>query len=90
MPPKRKSLPRSPELAALGQAIERRIAEETEMSRDSVAQESGMDVRRVGDYVRGQRNPRYTTLLRLCKGLDLSLGELMTRVDTLREDDSKS
>jgi transcriptional regulator with XRE-family HTH domain len=85
MPAQRKSQPRSPAHAALGQAIELLIAEDAQMSQDSVAHESGLNLRQVNDYVRGQGNPTYMTLLRLCAGLHVSLGELMTRADDLRE-----
>lgn len=85
MPAKRKSKPLSPDHAALAQAIELAIAEDTQMSQDSVASESGLNIRQVNAFVRGQGNPTYTTLLRLCKGLHVSLGELMTLADDLRE-----
>jgi transcriptional regulator with XRE-family HTH domain len=83
--PKRKSKPLSPDHAALAQAIELLIAEDERMSQDSVASESGLNIRQVNAFVRGQGNPTYTTLLRLCKGLHVKLGELMTRADDLRE-----
>jgi transcriptional regulator with XRE-family HTH domain len=55
------------------------------MSQDSVAQDSGLSLRQVSDYVRGRGNPTFESLLRLCEGLHVSLGELMTRTDDLRE-----
>jgi transcriptional regulator with XRE-family HTH domain len=85
MPPQRRSKPRGPEYAALGQAIELLIAEDADMTQESVADESGMNIKQVGALVRGQSNPTYRNLLRLCKGLHVSPGELMTRADELRE-----
>jgi transcriptional regulator with XRE-family HTH domain len=85
MPPKRKSKPKSPDHAALGQAIELLIAEDAQMTQDSVADDSGLNIKQVGEFVRGKGNPTYTTLLKLSKGLHVSLGELMTRADELRE-----
>lgn len=85
MPPQRKSKPRSPDHAALAQAIELLIAEAPEMNQDSVAFDGGLNLRQVNALVRGQSNPTYTTLLRLAKGLHVRPGELMTRADELRE-----
>jgi transcriptional regulator with XRE-family HTH domain len=85
MPPQRKSKPSSPDHAALGQAIELLIAEDAQMTQDSVADDSGLNIKQVGEFVRGKGNPTYTTLLKLSKGLHVSLGELMTRADELRE-----
>lgn len=85
MPPKRRSKPRSPDHAALAHAIELLIAEDAQMSQDSVADESGLNIKQIGAFVRGQGNPTYATLLKLARGLHVSLGELMTRADELRE-----
>ncbi|MFI5009303.1 MAG: helix-turn-helix domain-containing protein [Solirubrobacterales bacterium] len=85
MAPRRKSKPLSPDHAALARAIELLIAQDERMSQDSVALESELNIRQVNTFVRGQGNPTYTTLLRLCKGLHVRLGELMTLADELRE-----
>jgi DNA-binding phage protein len=84
MPPPRKSKPRSPDHAALGQAIEIAIAANAKLTRDRVATNSGLDIRQLSTYIRGQGNPSYTTLLKLAHGLDVPLGKLMTLADTLR------
>lgn len=96
MPPERKSQPR-PELAALGKAIEDRISEVDGMTRESVWRDTrvddsdtGIDVRRIGGYIRGEHDPGYTTLKRLCKGLHLSLGEFTTRVEALEKESPES
>ena len=85
MPAQIKSKPRSPDHAALGKAIKLLIAEDAKMSQGSVAAESGLNIRQVSDFARGQGNPTYTTLLRLCDGLHVSLGELLTKADAFRE-----
>ncbi len=85
MPPQRKSKPRGPEYAALGQAIELLIAEDANMSQESVAEESGLNIKQVGAMVRGQSNPTFRNLRRLCNGLHVSPGELMTLADELYE-----
>ncbi len=81
----RTSKPRSLRHAALGQAIELVIAENADMTHESVAADSRLAVKQVGSFVRGRGNPTYTTLLKLCEGLHLSLGELMVRADELYE-----
>jgi transcriptional regulator with XRE-family HTH domain len=86
MPAKRKSKPRSPDHAALGQAIESRIEEVADMTQDTVATKGELKLRQVNSFVRGQGNPTYTTLLKLCNGLDLRIGELMTLTDDLRDE----
>jgi transcriptional regulator with XRE-family HTH domain len=85
VPPTRKSKPLSPDHAALGRAIELLIAQDEQASQESVAIESGLNIRQVNAFVRGRGNPTYTTLLRLCRGLHVRLGELMTLTDELRE-----
>jgi Helix-turn-helix. len=67
MPPQRKSKPRSADHAALAQAIELLIAEDTRMTQDTVAEDSGLNIKQIGELVRGQGNPTYTTLLKLCR-----------------------
>jgi transcriptional regulator with XRE-family HTH domain len=83
MPPQRKSIPRSPYVAALGQAIELFMAENGHMTHETVAMESRLTVKQVGELVRGQGNPTCTTVLKLCRGLHVRPGELMTRADEL-------
>jgi transcriptional regulator with XRE-family HTH domain len=83
VPRPRTSKPRSLRHAALGQAIELVIAKNAGMTQEAVAFDSGLDVKQVGTYVRGRGNPTYTTLLKLCEGLHVSLGELTSRADDL-------
>jgi transcriptional regulator with XRE-family HTH domain len=83
MPPPRRSKPRSPEHAALGEAV-RRTRLEAEMSQEALAEAAGTDLTQVGGIERGIRNPSYTTLVRLAAALDTSVGELTTLADRLR------
>lgn len=85
MPRPRTAKPRSLRHAALGQAIELVIAENAGMTQEAVADDSGLDVKQVGTFIRGQGNPTYTTLLKLCEGLHVSLGELILRAEGLYE-----
>jgi transcriptional regulator with XRE-family HTH domain len=83
MPPPRRSKPRSPEHAALGEAV-RRLRLEAGMSQEELAEAAGTDLTQVGGVERGVRNPSYTTLLRLAGALGTSVGELASLADRLR------
>ena len=83
MPPPRRSKPRSPEHAALGEAV-RSLRLEAGMSQEQLAEGAETDLTQVGGIERGVRNPSYTTLLRLADALETSVGELTTRADQLR------
>lgn len=83
MPPPRRSKPRSPEHAALGEAV-RRLRLGAELSQEELAEAAGTDLTQVGGVERGVRNPSYTTLLRLAAALGTSVGELTTLADRIR------
>jgi transcriptional regulator with XRE-family HTH domain len=83
MPPPRRSKPRSPEHAALGEAV-RQLRLEAELSQEELAEAAGTDLTQVGGVERGVRNPSYTTLLRLAGALGTSVGTLTTLADRLR------
>jgi transcriptional regulator with XRE-family HTH domain len=83
MPRPRTAKPRSLHHAALGQAINLLIAEDPRMTLDTVVAESGLDEKQVGTYIRGQGNPTYGTLLKLCDGLHVSPATLMLCAEEL-------
>jgi len=83
MPPPRRSKPRSPEHAALGEAV-RQLRLEAGMSQEQLAENAGTDLTQVGGVERGVRNPSYTTLLRLAAALGVSVGRVATLADDLR------
>jgi transcriptional regulator with XRE-family HTH domain len=83
MPPRRRSQPRSPEHAALGDAI-RRLRTEAGLSQEQLAERAATDLTQVGGVERGVRNPSYTTLVRLAAGLEVTVGQLTTLADELR------
>ena len=83
MPPQRRSKPRSPEHAALGEAI-RRLRLERGLSQEQLAERAGTDLTQIGGIERGVRNPSYTTLVRLAAALETSVGEIASRADRLR------
>jgi transcriptional regulator with XRE-family HTH domain len=54
------------------------------MSQEQLAEGAQTDLTQVGGIERGVRNPSYTTLLRLARALDTSVGKLTTLADELR------
>lgn len=84
MPPARRSKPRSPEHAALGEAV-RTLRRKAGMSQEELADAADTDLTQVGGIERGVRNPSYTTLLRLATALETTVGELTTLADELRD-----
>ena len=83
MPPQRRKEPRSPEHAALGEAV-RTLRRESGISQEQLAEGAGTDLTQVGGIERGVRNPSYTTLLRLAGALDTTVGKLTSLADELR------
>jgi transcriptional regulator with XRE-family HTH domain len=84
VPPARRSKPRSPEHAALGEAV-RTLRLDAGMSQEELADAAETDLTQVGGIERGVRNPSYTTLVRLATALRTSVGALTTLADELRE-----
>lgn len=83
MPPQRRSKPRSPEHAALGEAI-RRLRAQAGLSQEQLAERAETDLTQVGGIERGTRNPSYTTLLRLAAALDTSVAAIVRLADELQ------
>jgi transcriptional regulator with XRE-family HTH domain len=84
MPPPRRSKPRSRDHAALAGAVEQLMAQ-AGLTQEQVAERSGLNVKQINALVRGQANPTYENILKICKGLGVSPGSLMGLVDELRE-----
>ena len=59
------------------------MAEDADMTLDSVAAESGLDEKHIGTLIRGQGNPTLATLVKLCDGLHVSPATLILRTDEL-------
>jgi len=85
VPPARRSKPRSPEHAALGEAV-RTLRRKAGRSQEELADAADTDLTQVGGIERGVRNPSYTTLLRLAAALETTVGELTTLADQLRDE----
>ena len=60
----------------------RMIREEKELSQERLAELSELDRTYVSMVERGKRVPMLTTLVKLAKGLDMPLSELMRRVES--------
>ncbi len=88
MPPPRRSKPRSSDHAALAGAVERLMAQ-AGMTQEGLSERSGLNVKQVNALVRGQANPTYENILKICQGLGVSSGSLMSLVDELREHPSR-
>lgn len=82
MPPRRQAQARTPEHAALGEAI-RQTRVRAELSQEELADLAGTDITQIGGLERGVRNPSYTTLLRLATALGTQVGTLATLADEL-------
>jgi len=68
--------PRNLHVATLGHAIESVIAGDKDMNVGTVADRSGLDEKQIGILIRGQGNPTYETLRKLCRGLGVTVSEL--------------
>jgi len=83
MPPRRRRPPRTPGLAALGEAI-RQLRQEAGLSQEQVADLAETDLSQVGGIERGVRNPSYVTLQRLAAALGTTVGVIASRADELQ------
>lgn len=85
MPRKRTSIPRDPELATLGEAIEV-LRKRRGLTQTDVANACDLEVKQVGSYARGQTCPTYRNLRRLCRGLGVTPATLMLSIEELEGD----
>lgn len=68
MPPPRRKQPRTPELAALGKAVEQ-LRKDQNLTQEELGDLVFTDHKLAGEIERGQRDPHYSTLLRLATAL---------------------
>lgn len=87
MPPPRRSKPRTPEHAALGEAI-RQLRQRAELSQEQLAERAATDLTQIGGLERGTRNPSYTTLLRVAGALKIRVGEIVALADRFADGDT--
>ena len=83
MPPQRRAKPRSPDHAALGQAVEE-LRREAGMTQEELADRMNSEFPPLGKLERGVSNPTFSSLLRAADGLGVSLGELIKRFEQNR------
>lgn len=80
MPPRRRVKPRSEAHAALGQAVEE-LRREAGLTQEGLAELVGTEFNRIGELERGVTDPRFTTLLRIARGLEVTLDEIAARFE---------
>jgi transcriptional regulator with XRE-family HTH domain len=85
VPPRRRLKARSPEQAALGDAI-RRTRKRAELTQEQLADRAEINAKQIGILERGRGNPSYTTLARVASALELRIGELTTLADLLHDE----
>jgi transcriptional regulator with XRE-family HTH domain len=83
MPPRRRAKPRSPDHAALGRAVEE-LRRDAELTQEGLADRIHSDFPPIGNLERGLSNPTFSSLLRLARGLDIELSELVERFEHIR------
>lgn len=82
MPPRRRAKPRSIDHAALGQAVEE-LRREAGLTQEGLAERVGTEFNRIGELERGAIDSRFSTLLRLARGLDVELDEIAGRFERI-------
>lgn len=82
MPPRRRAKPRSPEHAALGEAI-RQLRQQAGLSQEQLAERATTDFTQVGGVERGVRNPSYATLVRFAAALGTSVSEITSLAEEI-------
>lgn len=70
------------ELAALGAAV-KELRSERHLTQEGLAELAEMDTARIGEAERGVFDLRFTTIVRIARGLDVDLSELMARAERL-------
>jgi transcriptional regulator with XRE-family HTH domain len=85
MPPRREKPPRTPELGALGMAVEA-LRMKLGDTQEGVGAKTFRDHSLTGPIERGQSNPSYLTLVKLADALDSSPGEIVSLADRYLEE----
>lgn len=65
--------------------VVRERREELGMSQEQLAHVTGLSQRRIWEMERARTSPQLVTWLRLARGLDMRLGELLGRAEQLAE-----
>ena len=88
MPPRRRVKPRSPAHAALGKVIEE-LRREADLTQEALAERVGTEFNRIGELERGATDARFSTLLRVARGLDVGFEEIGRRFERTRQQASQ-
>jgi transcriptional regulator with XRE-family HTH domain len=88
MPPRRKARPRSADHAALGQAVEE-LRREAGLTQEGLAERAGTEFNRIGELERGAIDSRFSTLLRVARGLDVKLDDIGARFERILREGAK-
>jgi transcriptional regulator with XRE-family HTH domain len=83
MPPRRQVKPRSPDHAALGQAVEE-LRQEAGLTQEKLADRFDSEFPSVGKLERGTSNPTFISLLRVARALEVDLSDLVKRFEAIR------
>jgi transcriptional regulator with XRE-family HTH domain len=70
----------SPELAAFGRTV-RKARRDLDLSQEALASLAGLSPKHIGEIERANKDPRFTTVAKLARALDMRPGELLTRHD---------
>lgn len=85
MPRPREKPPRTPELGALGLAVEK-LREERGDTQEGVGEKSFSDHQFTGPIERGQSNPTFMKLVKVAEALGSSPGEIVSLADRYLEE----
>ncbi len=86
MPPRRRTIPRSPSHKALGEAIER-LRTEADLTHEDLADRAGISFQRVSELERGIANPTFAYLIRVTEdGLGAKLSDLASLFEKIRDE----
>jgi transcriptional regulator with XRE-family HTH domain len=88
MPPPRRAQPRSADHAALGQAVEE-LRREAGLTQEGLAERIGTEFNRIGELERGAVDSRFSTLLRVARGLNVELDAIGARFEQILREQSK-
>jgi transcriptional regulator with XRE-family HTH domain len=89
MPPRRQSNPRSPEHAALGEAV-RVLREQAGLSQEALADAAHVHVTLLGPLERGTGNPNYATIVKLAHALNTTPGTIVARADDIAKTQART
>jgi transcriptional regulator with XRE-family HTH domain len=89
MPPPRRSEPSNANMAALAKAIAFHKKKKG-VSLLTVSKNCRLNYEHLTELARGHGNPTFDTLMTMCEGFGITIGELMTTVDKFQSKRAKS